>query len=397
MGRGRVRCVGALRLYQARSQAPGPTAQRLHDSPSCYDVFTVPSRTMSLRTLTLRSLTLRTLRPHIPHPNSHHSAPRAYTMATFYSAFSSPLYSTSSYSLSRPTYPPTLYTHHLLPYHSGPRNLLLDIGCGPGTVTRPLSASFTHVYGIDPSASMIETARSLTPTSQYPSITYHESPAEHLPFVKDAEADMVVAAQAVHWFDQANWWREMERVVRKGGTVAVWGYKDCMLPTMPRATQVLKHYSHHILGPFWAQPQRGIVEGRLRAISPPEEGWEDVVRWEHEAGYEVPVDEEVEKATLVPVEEGGVRGRWVKTEQGLLRNTWTLGQVEEYIRTWSSVFGWKKEHPDRRSRKEGGDGDVVDEMMEEMRKVEGLGEGWREVESVIAWGHGVVMARRREK
>ncbi len=52
-----------------------------------------------------------------------------------------------------------------------------------------------------------------------------------------------------------------------------------------------------------------------------------------------------------------------------------------------------------KSRKDGGEGDVVDEMFDEMREVEpewkAAGEGWRDVELENEWGSVILMARRK--
>lgn len=77
-----------------------------------------------------------------------------------------------------------------------------------------------------------------------------------------------------------------------------------------------------------------------------------------------------------------------------------LGDVERYVRTWSAVSKWQEAWPERKSRAEGGEGDVVDEMFEGIVDAEEgwLGEaeaGWREVEVEVEWGSGLVLARRR--
>ncbi|KAI5854391.1 putative S-adenosylmethionine-dependent methyltransferase [Tricharina praecox] len=282
--------------------------------------------------------------------------------------FSAATFSSARYASFRPTYPTSLYTNFLLPYHTGARTTLLDLGCGPGTVTRPLSAYFTRTIGTDPSEVMLSTARKLTPSTEYVGVEYRASAAEDLPFLADGEVDMVVAAQAAHWFNQPRWWAEMRRVVRKGGTLAAWGYRDFLFTRFPRASQVLRTYSYgeNTLGPHWGQPGRSIVENRLRAVRPPAADWEDVLRWEHEPDFE-----------------------------GLMKRTMKMGDVEHYIRTWSACHAWKETHPEATSIADGGEGDIVDEMMRKMREVEGWGDDWREMRADIAWGHAVILARRK--
>jgi ubiquinone/menaquinone biosynthesis C-methylase UbiE len=72
---------------------------------------------------------------------------------------------------------------------------------------------------------MIGKAQDLTPKAQYPNVEYQVGSAESLPFLEDESVDMVVAAQAAHWFDYPKLFPELKRVLRKQGTVAFWGYK----------------------------------------------------------------------------------------------------------------------------------------------------------------------------
>lgn len=313
--------------------------------------------------------------------------------------FAKPTFSSASYASFRPTYPEKLYSEHLLPYHRGPRNLLIDLGCGPGTVTRPLSLHFTRAVGTDPSPSMLETARSLTPASTYPHISYAVATAEDLsPVAGAGEVDMVVAAQAAHWFTQPAWWEEMARVVRPRGTVAVWGYRDMLVPARPRASAVISRYMNgpDKLGPYWTLPGRGIVEQRYRAIRPPQDTWEDVRRWEYEPKFTVEASKEQEAVRRPVLPDDGLPGfgELVHTDEGMLERTMPLGDVVGYVRTWSCVHAWEEKHG-RNRKNEGGTGDIVDECFEEVARVEGLGDGWEKVEVEVKWGHGLVMARRR--
>jgi len=189
---------------------------------------------------------------------------------------SKPNFGYSSYAAFRPVYPLHLYTT-ILSYHSGGRTHCLDLGCGHGVVTRALAPYFTSVTGIDPSSGMIAQAESSTPASTYPGVSYRPASAESLPFLEDGSVDMVVAGQAAHWFDYPKLWPEMVRVVRQGGTIAFWGYGDCVFPGYPAASKILRRYAYgespELLGPYWSRPGRDIVENKLRDIVPPEGEW----------------------------------------------------------------------------------------------------------------------------
>ncbi|KAI9879137.1 MAG: hypothetical protein M1830_009396 [Pleopsidium flavum] len=295
-------------------------------------------------------------------------------------AFAKSTFSAGNYAAFRPTYPCSLY-NTVLNYHHGPRDLCVDLGCGHGVVTRHLSAAFAHVIGTDPSKGMIDQARSSTPKEEYPNVEYKEAKAESSPFLEDGSVDMVVAGQAAHWFDYERLFPEMKRIVRTNGTMAFWGYKDHVFVDYPGATKVLNDYAYtnddRQLGPYWSQPGRSIVEDKLRAIKPPTKDWEDIQRIEYEPATKGP-----------------------KSGQGTLfvSKRMKLGECMSYIRTWSSFHGWQEKYRQIKRREEGGEGDVVDEMFDEMVNAEEdwrKEEDWREKEVEIEWGSGLLLARRR--
>ncbi len=97
-----------------------------------------------------------------------------------------------------------------------PGSRVLDLACGTGIVTARLAAAGCVVTGVDVSEGMLAYARSVTPHA-----TFLAAAAEQLPFASHS-FDAVTCAQAFHWFDQARAIEELRRVVRPGGTIAVW-------------------------------------------------------------------------------------------------------------------------------------------------------------------------------
>lgn len=94
----------------------------------------------------------------------------------------------------------------------------LDVGCGTGALTSVLAARFgeTEVAGVDPSASFVEAA-----ASRFPWADLRHGTAEALPFDDDLFA-ATLAELVVHFMtDAAAGVREMARVTRPGGVVAV--------------------------------------------------------------------------------------------------------------------------------------------------------------------------------
>ncbi|CAM4538476.1 putative methyltransferase DDB_G0268948 isoform X1 [Lepidochelys kempii] len=112
-----------------------------------------------------------------------------------------------------------------------PIRLAVDVGCGSGQSTRVLAAHFEKVVGTDISEAQIEAAKQ---AASFPNVSYHVCPAEELPF-EDGSVDFITAFAAAHWFDMPRFMKEVDRVLRPHGCVALstyttdfsMHYKDC--------------------------------------------------------------------------------------------------------------------------------------------------------------------------
>ncbi|XP_071491749.1 putative methyltransferase DDB_G0268948 [Diadema antillarum] len=103
---------------------------------------------------------------------------------------------------------------------AGPYDFALDVGCGSGQFTRLLAANFTAVTGLDVSPAQIQAARSV----QNPkNITFRVGQAEILP-VDDASVDLITSATASHYYDWPVFEKEVDRVLKPKGCLAVLVY-----------------------------------------------------------------------------------------------------------------------------------------------------------------------------
>jgi SAM-dependent methyltransferase len=108
-----------------------------------------------------------------------------------------------------------------------PGESVLDIACGPGTVTRLAAARVGpsgSIVGCDLSPAMIAIACDKGPVANGAQIEYLEAPADRLP-VDDERFDVVVCQQGLQFFpDKPAAVAEMHRALRPGGRlgVAVW-------------------------------------------------------------------------------------------------------------------------------------------------------------------------------
>ena len=137
-----------------------------------------------------------------------------------------------SYEKSRPAYPPSLFKN-LLEYrraHGSSNDTVLDLGCGSGICTPLLlNCGFSKIICSDVNGRQLKIAESRF--SNHPKIAsgkiqliYRQSSAEQLDWIEDRSLDLVIAAEAAHFFDHSRWFSEVARVLKPGGTLAFWNY-----------------------------------------------------------------------------------------------------------------------------------------------------------------------------
>lgn len=217
---------------------------------------------------------------------------------------------------------------------------------------------------------MIKKAR-----ENFPTFEWQQGTAETIAdSYDDASVDCVVAGQAAHWFEFDALWPKLQRIVRHGGTVAFFGYKDNVFVDYPKASALLQHYAYDLdpemLGSYWQQPGRTYVQNKLRHIQPPAD-WEDEQHIEYEPGTA-----------------GAHSGEGTLFMEKDLK----VGELKSYVRTWSSFHGWQQAHQDRKARPEG-EGDIIDEFFDKAAIEE---PDFNDLDKTIRleWGSGLVMARR---
>ncbi|XP_078539465.1 putative methyltransferase DDB_G0268948 [Lissotriton helveticus] len=125
-----------------------------------------------------------------------------------------------------------------------PFDIAVDVGCGTGQSTRILAPYFEKVVGVDMSESQIEEAESVMSASN---VSYKIAKAEELPF-EDRSLDLVTASVAAHWFELDKFFKEVNRVLKPSGCLAMYCmdlrfslfYKDCS----ERLTDVLNEFRY---------------------------------------------------------------------------------------------------------------------------------------------------------
>ncbi|KAL8611046.1 hypothetical protein ACOMHN_042662 [Nucella lapillus] len=98
-------------------------------------------------------------------------------------------------------------------------SLALDVCCGSGQSTVPLTTHFDKVIGLDISKAQISQA-----PNNIPNLSYRVGLAEDLSFVDSGSVDLVTVAMALPFVDLDKFYREVERVLKPGGAFVVYGY-----------------------------------------------------------------------------------------------------------------------------------------------------------------------------
>ena len=116
-----------------------------------------------------------------------------------------------------------------------PGDVVLDIGCGVGRLTRVLAEDASHVHAIDVSTEMLDQARELN--AQLTNVTWHHGDGTTLYPIEDASIDVVVSHVVFQHIPDPHvtlgYVREMGRVLKPGGWAAFQISND---PALHRAT-----------------------------------------------------------------------------------------------------------------------------------------------------------------
>lgn len=187
----------------------------------------------------------------------------------------------------RPDYPDAFFDflYDLLPR----KELAWDCGTGTGQVAARLSQIFEMVMATDISDSQLSEA----PRAE--NITYSKQPAEHTDFVENS-FDLVVAAQAIHWFDFERFYGEVRRTSKDRGIICAVGYGNVLLPDP--LCDLFNEFYNSVVGPYW-DPERRYLDKGYKTIP-------------------FPFDE-------------------ISAPAFSIEKIWSLDQLIGYISTWSAV------------------------------------------------------------
>ena len=224
------------------------------------------------------------------------------------------------YAKFRPSYPRQLMEKIFLfaEKHGVGRDKVADIACGSGQSTFKLIDHFHHTVGVDISAAQISCAvEKAKEKGISDKVDFVVSSASSLPF-EDESVDVITCAQAWHWLEPEAIFSEIDRVLKKPGALAVYGYGRGVM-RHDECERILSHYYSHTL--TWHN-NRKFVNNLYRDVKLP-----------------YPVAERHD----------------IKDEKAI-----TLDELKGYLSTWSAYLDYCEKHPGT---------EVLEDLMKEMEKL----------------------------
>lgn len=201
---------------------------------------------------------------------------------------------TQAYAQFRPTYPAELFVW--LASQCAQTEQALDLATGNAQAALPLGAHFARVFACDANVSQ------LLASDDWQNIRRFACLAEQLP-LREGQLDLIVVAQALHWFATEQFFDEARRTLRPDGLFCAWCYS--LLRIEPAIDLIIARLHGQILAGCWP-------EGRASV----------------DAGY---------RDIRLPFPTIEVPSFHIEAD-------WDLHQLLGYLRTWSAAKRWQQIH-----------------------------------------------------
>jgi SAM-dependent methyltransferase len=156
----------------------------------------------------------------------------------------------TSYATYRPEYPIELF--EWLAGLCSEHELAWDCATGNGQAVKCIADLFEYVIATDASADQIAHAQGAE------NVVFRVASAEHSELKKHS-VDLLVVAQAVHWFDLEKFYVEAQRVLKPNGIIALITYAHHRVN--PKIDVPSLHYYHDVVGDYWPAERKWVETG----------------------------------------------------------------------------------------------------------------------------------------
>jgi len=129
-----------------------------------------------------------------------------------------------------------------------------DCGTGNGQIAKIIASHFKYVFATDISQSQLDNA------IQVDNIFYSCQSAEKTNF-PDNFFDLIIVAQAIHWFDFEKFYSEVKRTARQNSLLLVVGYSRPEINE--EIDNILNEFYFNIIGEFWDKERKFVDENYL--------------------------------------------------------------------------------------------------------------------------------------
>lgn len=225
------------------------------------------------------------------------------------------------YRRFRPHYQEELFSY-LVSLVAQPSPTAWDCGTGNGQVAHALAKYCQKVYASDASEQQLSQAIAAD------NIEYVHCSAESSP-LSDSSIDLITVAQAFHWFDSEKFYREVERVLKPNGIIAIWCYGFFTITNASDSLNAALKEFYLRVESFWP-PERQLINTGYQTIN-------------------------------FPFVEIG-------SPKFILTARWTVAHLIGYLNTWSATRNYLKTHGEKSLR------DVIANIVDHWNPEDGLSE-----------------------
>ncbi|MCH5584858.1 class I SAM-dependent methyltransferase [Shimazuella sp. AN120528] len=207
----------------------------------------------------------------------------------------------------RPRYPKAFLNQLLDFFHVDGSGRLLDLGCGPGTVTLDMRDRFQEVVGLDPNEDMFKAACLQKEREKAGNVQFQLMRAEDIS-EKLGSFQLVTCVSSFHWMDRRLVLQKAYQLLTDGGGIAIWG-----------------------MGSFWARREKWqeiMIDIVKKYLGPERHGSEAMNR---------------KPSHQIVVKEEGFKN--VEMQKYPIVQTWDLERIMGYL--YSSSFAAKELFGDR--------------------------------------------------